>query len=67
MQSAGFQPSSLGLPAFVDPRNAVQFPVIAFDENFDIAEGPLQGAGQARFPRDAVSGSVDFVKVRGNT
>ncbi len=64
MQSAGFQPSSLGLPSFVDP-NSAQFPVIAFDENVDIAEGPLQGAGQARFPRDAVSGSVDFVKVRG--
>ena len=63
MQSAGFHPSSLGLPAFIDP-NSAQFPVINVPTG-DIPEGPLQGAGQARFPRDAVSGSVDFVKVRG--
>ena len=63
MQSAGFKPSSLGLPAFIDP-NSAQFPVINVPTG-DVAEGPLQGAGEARFPRDAVSGSVDFVKVRG--
>jgi len=63
MQSAGFQPSSLGLPGFIDASSA-QFPVINVPAG-DIAEGPLQGAGEARFPRDAVSGSVDFVKVRG--
>lgn len=63
MQSAGFQPSSLGLPAFIDP-NSAQFPVINLPAG-DVAEGPLQGAGEARFPRDAISGSVDFAKVKG--
>src|SRR6185312_14336877 len=62
MQSAGFQPSSLGLPAFVDP-NSAQFPVI--NTSGYVSEGPLAGAGEARFPRSAVSGSVDFVKVKG--
>ena len=63
MQSAGFKPSSLGLPAFID-ANSAQFPVINLPQG-DVPEGPLAGAGQARFPRDSVSGSVDFVKVRG--
>jgi len=63
MQSAGFHPSSLGLPAFIDP-NSAQFPVINVPAG-DIPLGPLQGAGEARFPRDAISGSVDFVKVKG--
>lgn len=62
MQSAGFKPSSIGLPSFIDP-NSAQFPVI--NANLYLSEGPLAGAGQARFPRSAVSGSVDFVKVRG--
>ena len=62
MQSAGFQPSSLGLPAFVDP-NSAQFPVI--NTSGYVGEGPVAGAGEARFPRSAVSGSVDFVKVKG--
>lgn len=62
MQSAGFKPSSLGLPAFIDP-NSAQFPVI--NANLYLGEGPLAGAGQARFPRMSASGSVDFVKVLG--
>ncbi|HKW17971.1 MAG TPA: TonB-dependent receptor [Terriglobales bacterium] len=64
MQSAGFQPSTLGFPAFIDP-NSAQFPTIVVPQGF-IAEGPLQGAGEARFPRSAVSDSVDLVKMRGN-
>ncbi|KAA6456633.1 hypothetical protein DYQ86_24515 [Acidobacteria bacterium AB60] len=62
LQSAGFKPSSLGLPGFIDSSSA-QFPVI--NANLYLGEGPLQGAGEARFPRSAVSGSVDLVKVLG--
>jgi hypothetical protein len=62
MQSAGFQPSLLGLPAFIDASSA-QFPVINAGPYLSI--GPLAGAGTASFPRSAASGSVDFVKVRG--
>ena len=62
MQSAGFKPSSLGFPAFIDASSA-QFPVV--NAAGDLSEGPLQGAGTASFPRSAESGSVDFVKVRG--
>jgi Carboxypeptidase regulatory-like domain len=62
MASYGFQPSSLGLPSFIDPYSP-QFPVI--NASGYESEGPLQGAGEARFPRDAGTASVDFVKVRG--
>ena len=62
MQSAGFQPSSLGFPGFIDSASA-QFPVINA-ANY-LSEGPLQGAGTASFPRSAESGSVDFVKIVG--
>lgn len=62
MQSAGFKPSTLGLPTFID-ANSAQFPVI--NANLYLSEGPLQGAGEARFPRSAVTGSVDLVKVKG--
>lgn len=62
MQSAGFKPSSLGLPTFID-ENSAQFPVI--NASGYLSEGPLAGAGEARFPRSAASGSVDFVNVRG--
>ena len=62
MQSAGFKPSSLGFPAFIDP-NSAQFPVIA--PSGYLGEGPQQGAGQARFPRSSESGTVDFVKIMG--
>jgi hypothetical protein len=62
MHSAGFKPSSLGLPAFIDP-NSAQFPVI--NAGPYLPEGPLAGAGQARFPRSAVTGSIDFDKVLG--
>jgi hypothetical protein len=62
MQSAGFKPSSLGFPSFIDASSA-QFPVINA-ANY-LSEGPLQGAGTASFPRSSESGSVDFVKVRG--
>jgi hypothetical protein len=62
MQSAGFKPSSLGFPAFVDQSSA-QFPVITPAGYLSL--GPLQGAGTAEFPRSAESGTVDFVKVQG--
>lgn len=62
MQSAGFKPSSLGLPSFIDAASA-QFPVINAGPYLSL--GPLAGAGTASFPRSAESGSVDFVKVRG--
>ncbi len=62
VQSAGFKPSSLGFPSFIDP-NSAQFPVIA--PSGYVGEGPQQGAGQADFPRSAESGSVDFVKALG--
>jgi hypothetical protein len=62
MQSAGFQPSSLGLPTFIDASSA-QFPVI--NAASYLSEGPLQGAGTASFPRSSESGTVDFVKIEG--
>ena len=62
MQSAGFKPSSLGFPTFVDASSA-EFPVI--NPASYLSEGPLQGAGTATFPRSAESGSVDFVKAHG--
>jgi len=62
MQSFGFKPSSLGLPAFIDP-NSPQFPVINV-ASYE-SEGPLQGAGEGAFPRASGTASVDFVKVRG--
>ena len=62
MASYGFKPSSLGLPSFIDPYSP-QFPVI--NATGYESEGPLQGAGEARFPRDAGTASVDFNKVRG--
>ena len=62
VQSHGFQASSLGLPSFIDTYSP-QFPIISA-ANY-LPEGPVAGAGQGAFPRAAVSGSVDFVKVRG--
>jgi Carboxypeptidase regulatory-like domain/TonB dependent receptor len=63
MASYGFQPSSLGLPSFIDPYSP-QFPVINA-AGYE-SEGPLAGAGEASFPRDSGTASVDFAKVRGN-
>ncbi len=62
VQSKGFKVSSLGLPSFID-TNSPQFPIISA-ASYE-PEGPVSGAGQGAFPRSAVSGSVDFVKVRG--
>jgi hypothetical protein len=62
MASYGFKPSSLGLPSFIDAYSP-QFPVINV-AGYE-SEGPLQGAGEARFPRDSGTASVDFNKVRG--
>ena len=62
VQSNGFKASSLGLPSFIDTFSP-QFPIIGVT-NY-LPEGPVAGAGQGAFPRAAVSGSVDFVKVRG--
>jgi hypothetical protein len=62
VQSHGFKASSLGLPSFID-TNSPQFPIISVASY--LPEGPVAGAGQGAFPRSAVSGSIDFVKVRG--
>ena len=62
VQSNGFQVSSLGLPAFIDPISP-EYPVIA--PSGYRGQGPQQGAGQGAFPRAATSGSLDFVKVLG--
>ena len=63
MQSAGFKPSSLGLPSFIDP-NSAQFPVINMPQGY-APLGPVQGAGQGAFPRNIGSSSLDFVRVKG--
>ena len=63
MQSAGFKPSWLGLPSFIDP-NSAQFPVINVPSGY-APLGPVQGAGQGAFPRNIGSSSLDFVKVKG--
>jgi hypothetical protein len=63
VQSKGFKASSLGLPSFIDAYSP-QFPIISVTSY--LPEGPVAGAGQGAFPRSAVSGSVDFVKVRGS-
>src|SRR5438477_601659 len=62
VQSKGFKASSLGLPSLID-SNSPQFPIISVSSY--LPEGPVAGAGQGAFPRSAVSGSIDFVKVRG--
>ena len=62
VQSHGFKASSLGLPSFIDTYSP-QFPIVSA-ANY-LPEGPVAGAGQGAFPRAAVSGSVDFVKMRG--
>jgi len=62
VQSNGFQVSTLGLPAFIDPISP-EYPVIA--PSGYRGQGPQQGAGQGAFPRAATSGSLDFVKVLG--
>ena len=62
MASYGFKPSSLGLPSFIDPYSP-QFPVI--NATGYESEGPLAGAGEASFPRDSGTASVDLAKVWG--
>jgi carboxypeptidase family protein len=62
VQSHGFKASSLGLPSFIDTYSP-QFPIISVASY--LPQGPVAGAGQGAFPRAAASGSVDFVKVRG--
>jgi carboxypeptidase family protein len=62
VQSNGFKASSLGLPSFIDTYSP-QFPIIGA-ANY-LPQGPLAGAGQGAFPRSAVSGSADFVNIRG--
>jgi hypothetical protein len=64
MASYGFKPSSLGFPTWIDPYST-QFPVINVGNGSYESEGPLQGAGEASFPRDSGTASVDFAKVRG--
>ena len=63
MQSKGFKPSSLGLPAFVDPYSP-QFPVVNVTPNSE-GLGPQQGGGQGTLPHNVGSSSIDFTKIKG--
>ena len=63
VQSAGFKPSSLGLPATLDP-NSAQFPVVGVTGESGL--GPQSGAGQGVFPNNVGSFSVDLTKTHGN-
>jgi hypothetical protein len=63
VQSKGFKPSTLELPAFIDPYS-YQFPVVNVSGGYE-GLGPQQGAGQGAFPHNVGSASVDFTRVRG--
>ena len=63
VQSAGFKPSSLGLPAALDP-NSAQFPVVGVTGESGL--GPQSGAGQGVFPNNVGSFSVDLTKTHGS-
>ena len=63
VQSAGFKPSSLGLPAAIDP-NSAQFPVVGVTGESGL--GPQSGAGQGVFPNNVGSFSVDLTKTHGS-
>jgi hypothetical protein len=65
MQAYPFNPSSLGLPAFVDSVSN-EFPNITASGIGGLGPGSLSGgAGQGLFPRNVFSYSVDFTKTHG--
>lgn len=65
MQSYPFNPSTLGLPSFLDGVSN-EFPSIAVDGIQGLGPGSVSsGAGQGSFPRDVGSYSVDFTKTHG--
>ena len=61
-QGYPFQPSTLGLPAFLN-GNSNQFPVINLTGVAPL--GPTQGSGYGAFPRQDGTYSADFSKVLG--
>jgi hypothetical protein len=63
VQSAGFKPSSLGLPAYIDP-NSPQFPVI--NTQGQVPLGPQNGAGEGVIPANVATISADFNKILGS-
>jgi len=64
-QAYPFNPSTLGLPAFLD-GNSNQFPNINIAGTQGLGPGSISGgAGYGLFPRTIGSYSVDFTKVRG--
>jgi hypothetical protein len=65
MQAYPFNPSSLGLPTFLDSISN-EFPDITVSGMAGLGPGSLSpGAGQGLFPRNVGSYSVDFTKVVG--
>jgi len=65
MQAYPFNPSTLGLPAFLDGVSN-EFPSIAVDGMGGLGPGSVSaGAGEGMFPRDVGSFSVDFTKMHG--
>lgn len=65
MQAYPFNPSSLGLPSFLDSISN-EFPNVTISGMSGLGPGSLSGgAGQGFFPRNVGSYSVDFTKVLG--
>jgi hypothetical protein len=65
MTAYPFNPSTLGLPSFLDSISN-EFPNIAVDGINGLGPGSVSpGAGQGLFPRDVGSLSVDFTKIHG--
>jgi hypothetical protein len=65
MQAYPFNPSTLGLPSFLDSISN-EFPSIAVDGYGGLGPGMVSyGAGQGSFPRDVGSISLDFTKTHG--
>jgi hypothetical protein len=65
MQAYPFNPSSLGLPSFLDAASN-EFPNIGIDGMGGLGPGSVSaGAGNGMFPRDVGSYSVDFTKTHG--
>ena len=65
MQAYPFNPSSLGLPAYLDSVSN-EFPNIGVDNIGGLGPGSVSGgAGEGMFPRDVGSYSVDFTKMHG--
>jgi hypothetical protein len=65
MQAYPFNPSTLGLPAWLDGVSN-EFPNIGIDGYGGLGPGSVSGgAGNGMFPRDVGSFSVDFTKTRG--